>query len=507
MSTAGTERELKLGAWPEFSLPDLNGFVDGATAAPPTRRELDAVYYDTPDLRLLRRGVTLRFRRGEAPGDVWTAKLPSDAAAHGLARREVNLSGPARAIPAQLADLTRGWALGAALRPVARIRTARSSIPLRDADGRIVASLDDDAVSVMRGRRVVARFRELEVELVADASAEILERVDARLRSAGAERVPQTPKLTRAFGRIASEPPSLAPPELGSKATIGVALHARLLVDVGRLVDQHAPVVLDEQPGCVGRARAEVRAVVADLAAFATLLDGELTEPLRRELVWLEVELGAVAELDDLSERMPASAGDAVLGDLITRAATQRLVARVRMARARRRSRLMRVLRSRRYAALLGRLNAFAAEPLLTTGQARRRVDAGRAKLVRPAWRRLRDQGQAASAGVDSGAIAALRPSADQLAATLALARMAPGPEPRRSAQRIEELVTLLAEHEAATAAARGLRTLRRRADPELAWVAGVLAGREAARADDCRARFGAVWARVARKPAWSWAD
>src|SRR2546421_12521038 len=73
------ERELKLGAWPEFALPDLADASDGLTTSAPTRQELDAVYFDSPQLDLIRRGVTLRFRRGEPPGDVWTVKLPSDA--------------------------------------------------------------------------------------------------------------------------------------------------------------------------------------------------------------------------------------------------------------------------------------------------------------------------------------------------------------------------------------------------------------------------------------------
>ena len=62
--TDQVERELKLGAWPEFVLPDLNGFVDGAQPGEPERHDLDAVYYDTPDLKLLRRGATQR--RAEA---------------------------------------------------------------------------------------------------------------------------------------------------------------------------------------------------------------------------------------------------------------------------------------------------------------------------------------------------------------------------------------------------------------------------------------------------------
>src|SRR6266849_5787113 len=66
------EREGKLGAGPAFHLPDLNGVIDGVTVTPPEAVRLETVYYDTPDLRLARWGVSLRYRAGEG----WTLKLP-----------------------------------------------------------------------------------------------------------------------------------------------------------------------------------------------------------------------------------------------------------------------------------------------------------------------------------------------------------------------------------------------------------------------------------------------
>jgi hypothetical protein len=82
-SRPGTERELKLGVWPEFEPPDLESVVKRGEMGPQVERRLDAVYFDTSDLRLLRRGVTLRFRRGEDAGPLWTVKLPEEAPALG----------------------------------------------------------------------------------------------------------------------------------------------------------------------------------------------------------------------------------------------------------------------------------------------------------------------------------------------------------------------------------------------------------------------------------------
>ena len=90
---ATIEREVKLGVWPGFELPDLDGAFNGFTASGPEEWRLAAVYFDTPDLRLLRRGVTVRRRRGEKPAEVWTAKLPDELPALGLSRREISVPG------------------------------------------------------------------------------------------------------------------------------------------------------------------------------------------------------------------------------------------------------------------------------------------------------------------------------------------------------------------------------------------------------------------------------
>src|SRR5258708_40359453 len=66
------EREVKLGAGPAFHLPDLSGVLDGVAVSPPEAVRLETVYYDTPDLRLARWGVSLRHPAGEG----WTLKPP-----------------------------------------------------------------------------------------------------------------------------------------------------------------------------------------------------------------------------------------------------------------------------------------------------------------------------------------------------------------------------------------------------------------------------------------------
>ncbi|MEV0719595.1 CYTH domain-containing protein, partial [Asanoa sp. NPDC050611] len=70
------EEERKLGADEAFRLPDVADRLPAGgavVAAPPVT--LTATYYDTPDLRLARAGVSLRHRKGDALP--WTVKLPA----------------------------------------------------------------------------------------------------------------------------------------------------------------------------------------------------------------------------------------------------------------------------------------------------------------------------------------------------------------------------------------------------------------------------------------------
>src|SRR5258706_11221918 len=89
------EREVKLGAGPAFHLPDLNGVLDGVTVTAPEAAKLETVYYDTPDLRLARWGVSLRFRAGEG----WTLKLSPAGQQGMLGRDEITFPGGAKKTP------------------------------------------------------------------------------------------------------------------------------------------------------------------------------------------------------------------------------------------------------------------------------------------------------------------------------------------------------------------------------------------------------------------------
>ena len=195
------EREVKLGAWPGFELPDLAGVAPWLHPGPGATRVLDAWYYDAPDLRLLRAGVTLRHRRQD-DNDVgtWTLKVPLGVGGDTLERFEIEIVAPSATVPAELVKVVAGMLRRVYPVRVARLLTRRLVVALHDGGGRVLGEVCDDEVSVMEDDRVAARFREVEVESAAGAPAALATAVVARLREAGAGEPDPTPKLARALG-------------------------------------------------------------------------------------------------------------------------------------------------------------------------------------------------------------------------------------------------------------------------------------------------------------------
>ena len=160
------EREVKLTPVPGFRLPALDDVVEGVTARPDEILDLDAIYYDTADLRLARSGASLRYRDPEG----WTVKLPAPSGGRAARARRAHVPGRARR-PARRRRSTScaRWVRTAAVHAVARLKTRRRRVELVDAGGKKVAEVVDDEVSVLDDGRITGRFRELEVEIGEDA--------------------------------------------------------------------------------------------------------------------------------------------------------------------------------------------------------------------------------------------------------------------------------------------------------------------------------------------------
>ncbi len=385
----GIEREIKLAAPPHFELPDLTDAIpDAVVTAIPSRR-LRATYWDTPDLRLSRAGVSLRYRVEEGEdtsGGRWTLKLPGGSHTSTLTRRELDFEGAAGSVPPGAAKLVRAYVRNSTLGRVARLDSRRTRLEVADLSGHPLVELDDDVVSVMDGRRVLARFREVEVELAPDAPDWVAEEVAKRLREAGADDPVPLPKVVRALGPQAQAPSDahVDPPREGARAS--ELVRAALASGLSRLVTHDPGVRLDEDPEEVHQARVATRRLRSDLRTFTSLVDPEWAEPIRQELGWLASPLGEVRDADVLLDRLRTETGRLPPSD---RPAVGVLIDRLVASREESLRTLFEALDSERYVALLDALVDGIAKPPLTP-TAELPAEEVASALVGRAWRKLR---------------------------------------------------------------------------------------------------------------------
>jgi inorganic triphosphatase YgiF len=204
------EREVKLAVPEEFVLPDLDGVAGGVRTTDRGTHVLDATYWDTDALALLHSECGLRHRTRDGSEGVWTFKGPSTESGPAVEREEFEAAGRSESIPAALLDRTRAILGGAALHPVVRVRTERHTIDVGEGNQRQVEVADDRVSVIDVAGRVVARFREVELEMVGEPRGGLVDALLATLVRDGAV-LDATPKYVRALaalGLMASPDPT-----------------------------------------------------------------------------------------------------------------------------------------------------------------------------------------------------------------------------------------------------------------------------------------------------------
>ena len=447
------EREVKLRAGEDFTLPELGG-----EAIEP--RLFISTYHDTPDHRLARRGITLRHRLENGRG-LWQLKLPA-----GRSRLELEAPGGPAAPPPELLALLAGHRRGAPLAPIARLRTRREGVRAGGAE------IVHDTVAVLDHQRVTRRFDELEVELL-DGDERTLRRLEKALRRAGAGDGESRPKVFQALDLDFQ-------PELEHEARDDSAagtLRARLREQAERLLAHDPGTRLGADAEELHQMRVATRRLRAFLRAGRDLLDSAQSEPLREELGWLGSALGPVRDLDVLLEHIAieieALGEDAPVGRKLLRA----------LERERRTARraLIEALESDRYFALLDALEL----PVATVAD-----KPSLEQLHADEHRRLRKAARAL--GPDS-------PDDDLHAARIKVKRARYAAElSGRDAyvKAAKKLQDVLGEHQDAVVACDRLRALAERL-PAAAIAAGRLVERERERAARGREEWQAAWKRL----------
>src|SRR6478735_6542520 len=158
MTAEGLETEKKYDVDAGTGLPDLAAIPGVGGVGDPHGAELEAVYFDTADLVLASRRITLRRRSGGVDAG-WHVKLPPDAgtaAGTGSAseseqtpgsRREIHAPlGQANVVPEKLLAYLHAYLRGADPVPVARLNTRRATHALYGDDGVHLADFADDTV-------------------------------------------------------------------------------------------------------------------------------------------------------------------------------------------------------------------------------------------------------------------------------------------------------------------------------------------------------------------------
>lgn len=494
------EVERKFDVDDDTRLPDLAGAWADNVLGTATDVELVAVYFDTSSADLARHGVTLRHRSGGSD-EGWHLKV----ALGGDERRE--LRRPLAAIedgpPATLLRVVRAALRGREAAPVARLTTQRTEHPLVAADGTVLAVVCDDRVTgtpaARTGRHDGRSWREWEVELVSGEPA-LLDDIGQLLCEAGARPAVSRTKLSHLLGTPVE--PMGVPGASAGKDTLDALLRARASRLVSQLVARDIVYRLD-QPESVHRLRIAVRRLRSLLTTCRPVLGAAAVDDLRAELRWFGTALSAERDVDVLrrhllDEAIPRLPGVVVDGRLVTGIREQLTEPARQGHRAARRA-----MGSKRYLALLDRLEVLAAEPHPTAAAKPARSQARR--LVRRDGKSLRRAMRKALATPPGErrdrALHEARKKARRVRYAAELAEPVVGRSARRLARAARRLQDVLGEHQDAVVAGQALRELVE-ADTAGSTVAvqftlGRLYAHEQQRAEPVMERLAPAWRKM----------
>lgn len=321
-----------------FELPDLAGVSGVSSADAAQTHDLDATYFDTDELTLLRHRRTLRRRSGGSDAG-WHLKTPGE----GFSRKEhrLPLNGNPDLVPEQLAGLVRSIIRRQRLRPVARLRTHRVETPLKKADGTTLALIAQDQVIAERDGEE-QRWQEVEVELV-DGDAALLDKIGRALESAGARPAAGPSKVARALGN----------PRPGKAAKTPKDPVLRYAREQRDAITGFDPGVRQGEPEAVHKMRVGTRRLRSTLKTFKRTFPD--AQEIGAELKWLADLLGEVRDGQVQEQKLLAEIQGPEFEPVAARV-REHLDAQVERGR----QALGEALESERYLALLDRIDELA---------------------------------------------------------------------------------------------------------------------------------------------------
>ncbi|MFE1942571.1 CYTH and CHAD domain-containing protein [Streptomyces massasporeus] len=479
----------------ESGLPDLTGAGGVAAVVDKGVAHLDATYYDTGDERLAASSVTLRRRTGGSDAG-WHLKFPIAPDVRDEIRAPLSDT-----LPEELAALVRSRVRDSELLPVVRLRSARDVRHLLDADGRLLAEVSVDTVHAERltGRGGEAQWTEVEVELADGGDPALLDKVEKRLRKAGVRPSASSSKLARALeetapGKRRKSPHVRRPVTAGDHVLAYVRTQRDAIVELD-------PAVRRDAEDSVHSMRVATRRMRSTFKSFGAILDRAVTDPVADELKWLAGELGLDRDREVLTERLTAAV-DEVPAGLVRGPVTERVHSWAGAEHGGARSRLLGILDSRRYLALLDTLDALIADPPLLEA-AGKEPHKPIAKAVRKDFRKVSGLiGQAADLEPGTDRDVALHEARKKAKRTRYAAEAAEpvlGKPAKSMVKSMKALQNLLGEHQDSVMARKALRELSAvaHAAGESAFTYGLLHEREEQRALRVEAELPGFWAGI----------
>jgi len=321
---------------------------------------MNADYYDTDELTLFRWRITLRRREGGLDQG-WHLKLPVTGG-HAGDRDEVRQP-LSEHVPARLGDIVSPLIGEKPLKPQVVVETLRTPVSIVDGEGRMLAEVVDDRVTVRLPGQPDSQFREVEVEAAdaADpASITCMEYVVEQFLAAGGK-LGTSSKAASALGARAAGECDVPEPRLPSSHVmavdvIGVAIssgvRSLMLADVD---------VRRDAPDAAHAMRVAARRLRAFLHTYGDFFDPEWRTRMSDELAWVASELGAIRDTEVLLGRLLDHAG--ALGEADSARVTEFLVARVGQRLQSARASALAALRSDRHQYLIEDLIDAARNP------------------------------------------------------------------------------------------------------------------------------------------------
>ncbi|HET9691747.1 MAG TPA: CHAD domain-containing protein [Acidimicrobiales bacterium] len=464
---------------PTADLPDLGTIVAGVTArSGPATTEVRTTA-DTPDGRLLARGIVLEHRSTDGGTGRWVLEVPGGPG-------PIQWSASAAAVPGEAGALLAGVARSAPIAPATTTVTTSRLTVLEGLDGEVVAEVVDRVVDGDGSDDPARAERHRRVEVVGDARA--VKALRRALRD-----------LREVDGQPSRRPAPVTPRPAPPGGSLSAYVAGVVADGLDRLLAEDPRLRHDVDDDAVHQARVATRRLRSDLKTLAAILDPAWGRELRHELRWAGERLGGVRDADVLAERLRRRAG--AHPDLPGTAALLRRIGDQRRAAA---DELRVALTSPRWLALLDALDDAAASPPVVAAEADRRrrpLEPALARLVGRPRRRLRDEVRALGDHPSDEALHRVRIRAKELRYAAEAASRA-RPEAAPLAVAAKGLQTVLGDHHDAVVAEAWLRAAAAATDdPAVAFAAGVLVGDERAEQAALRDAWPDAWRAVRAAP------